>query len=55
MDKPIVLPSEIAQQLAVYLRDTRLTWYIYDLGWEDYQVDLDKLAKAIQQFYDSLP
>ena len=54
MNKPVVLPSEIAQQLAVYIEQH---WYEFTtLSWDSREnIDCEKLAKTIQEFYDSIP
>jgi hypothetical protein len=52
MLKPVVvLPSEIAQQLAAYLEQNQ------GMYTEEQQaaIHLDELAYVIQEFYDSLP
>ena len=55
MNKPVVLPSEIAQQLAVYLERCTDDFCCYDSWHRVIYINPDKLAKAIQEFYDSLP
>lgn len=58
---PIVLPSELAQDLASYLQQNHT---FIEALWDDdydgnpyiygYSIDVDFLAKTIQDFYDSL-
>ncbi len=58
---PIVLPSELAQDLASYLQQNDA---FVELLWDEdydgnpyissYSLDVNLLAKTIQDFYDSL-
>jgi hypothetical protein len=51
MDKVVVLPSEIAQQLAAYIEQNQS---LYTEGHQA-AIHIDELAWVIQEFYDSLP